>query len=119
MDAPTHAWHVRTGFPQVAYTSQARGFFGGKYGRGRGDPASLTVRLFYNEENLGRLERAEALAARRGWSANDVALAYLLSQPFPVFPIVGCRTVDQVRASTAAGSHTLDAAEIAFLEGRQ
>jgi aryl-alcohol dehydrogenase-like predicted oxidoreductase len=118
MDAPTHAWHSRTGFPQVAYTSQARGFFSGKYGRGRGDPASLAMRLFFNEVNLGRLERAQALASARGWSANGVALAYLLGQPFPVFPIVGCRTVEQVRSSTAAAALTLTPAEIAILEGR-
>lgn len=118
MDGPTHAWHARTGFPQVAYTSQARGFFAGKYGRDRGDRSSLTMRLFYNEENLGRLERAQALASARGWSANDVAVAYLLSQPFPVFPIVGCRTVEQVRSSVAAAELTLDPTEIAYLEGR-
>jgi aryl-alcohol dehydrogenase-like predicted oxidoreductase len=116
MDVPTHAWHERTGFPQVAYTSQARGFFSGKYGRHKGDRASLAMRLFYNEENLGRLERAQRLASLHGWSANDVALAYLLSQRFPVFPIVGCRTVDQVRTSTAAAELTLNPAEIAYLE---
>ena len=92
------------GCPLVAYTSQAQGFFGGKYGRGKGDPKATAMRLFYNEENLGRLERAQVLAARHGWSANDVALAYLLSQPFSVFPIVGCRTVEQVRASIAAAA---------------
>jgi aryl-alcohol dehydrogenase-like predicted oxidoreductase len=116
MDAPTIRWHAATGFPQIPYTSQARGFFGGKYGRHRGDPASLTARLFYNAENFDRLERAETLAAQRGWSANDVALAYLLSQPFPVFPIVGCRTVDQVRSSTAVASLALSPEELAFLE---
>ena len=117
MNAPTHAWHARTGLPVVAYTSQAQGFFGGKYGRGKGDPKSTAMRLFYNEENLGRLERAQAIAARHGWSANDVALAYLLSQPFSVFPITGCRTVEQVRASAAVSAFTLTPAEIAFLEG--
>ncbi len=117
MNPATHAWHARTGFPQVAYTSQAHGFFAGKYGRGRGDPASSAMQQFYNEENLGRLERAEALAARRGWRANDVALAYLLSQPFPVYPIVGCRTVAQLRASVAAADLAITPQEIAYLEG--
>ena len=117
MNAPTHAWHAWTGLPVVAYTSQAQGFFGGKYGRGKGDPNATAMRLFNNEENLGRLGAAQTLAAQRGWSANDVALAYLLSQPFSVFPIVGCRTVAQVRASTAAAALTLSPAEIAFLNG--
>ncbi len=117
MNDATHAWHARTGFPLVAYTSQAQGFFGGKYGRGKGDPKATAMRMFYNEANLGRLERAQVVAASHGWSANDVALAYLLSQPFAVFPIVGCRTVAQVRASTAASALTLTPDEIAFLEG--
>jgi tRNA uridine 5-carboxymethylaminomethyl modification enzyme len=53
-------------------------------------------------ENLARLERARVLAARHGRPANDIALAYLLSQPFPVYALVGCQTVEQVQASCAA-----------------
>jgi aryl-alcohol dehydrogenase-like predicted oxidoreductase len=118
MDAPTYAYHARTGLPVIPYSAQARGFFGGKYGPGRGDPNSPVVKNYYNAENFDRLARAQALAAQLGRSANEVALAYLLSQPFPVFPIVGPHSVEQLRASLAAADLTLTPDQVAYLEGR-
>jgi aryl-alcohol dehydrogenase-like predicted oxidoreductase len=120
MDAQAMTYHIRTGLPVVAYSSQAQGFFSGKYALRSGEqqkpPSETLARLYFSDENFGRLERVRALAARYGRSANEIALGYLLSQPFPVYPIVGCRTVEQVRASCAAWDVRLSAEEVAFLE---
>lgn len=118
MDAETLAFHRRTGFPVVAYSAQAAGFFAGKADRYRGPdaPQDSFSRKYATRENFGRLERARQLAARHGRTPNDIALAYLLSQPFPVYALVGCRTVAQVRSSCAAADLRLTPAEIAFLE---
>ena len=118
MDAPTLDYHRRTGFPVMAYSSQAAGFFAGKADRYRGPEAKDDgfAKRYVTAENFARLDRARDVAARHGRTANDVALAYLLSQPFPVYALTGCGNVDQVRTSCAAWNLRLSPAEVAFLE---
>lgn len=117
MDATTHAYHEQTGLPVLAYSSQATGFFSGKYRREQmaAPPASTAARLYFTPENFNRLDRATELARQHGITPNQVNLAWLLGQPFPVYPIVGCRTVEQVRDSCAAAHSPLSTAEIRFL----
>jgi aryl-alcohol dehydrogenase-like predicted oxidoreductase len=119
MDAATLAYHQCTGFPVMAYSSQAAGFFAGKADRYR-DQADAKVdgfaRTYVSAANFARLDRAREVAARHGRPANDVALAYLLSQPFPVYALAGCQTVAQVRSSCAASDLRLSSEEIAYLE---
>lgn len=118
MDAASLRFHQRTQLPVAAYSSQAHGFFSGKYRRedalGAPLPAGV-LRGYGTPANFDRLERAQALAARHGSTANAVALAWLLAQPFPVFPIVGPRTMAQLVDSCAATELTLAPAELAFL----
>jgi aryl-alcohol dehydrogenase-like predicted oxidoreductase len=121
IDGESLAYHQRTQLPVMAYSSQAQGFFTGKFDRYRNslvldsDPAS--ARLYAHADNFARLDRARLLAARLERTPNEVALAYLLRQPFPVYPIVGCRSVEQVHASCAAVSLSLTAEEMAYLGG--
>ncbi len=117
MDAATHAYHRQTGLPVLAYSSQATGFFSGKYRREQmaAPPASTAARLYFTRENFDRLDRATELAQQHGITPNQVNLAWLLGQPFPVYPIAGCRTVEQVRDSCAAADVTLTSDEIASL----
>jgi len=121
MDEGTLQEYIETQIPVVAFSSQAEGFFSGKYGRYLPLPdtpqAKRVASLYFCEENWDRLERAQALAAKYGRTANQIALAFLLSQPFPVYPIVGCRTVAQVLDSCAAADLALSAEEVAALAG--
>ena len=73
-------------------------------------------RTFFNDANFGRLDRVNEVAARLGWTPNQVALAYLRAQPFPVFPIIGPRTPEQLADSLAAGDLQLDASTATWLE---
>ena len=120
MDGPTLDLHRRTGLAALPYTSQALGFFGGKYGRGQDLPstpaAARVQRMFFNDANFARLDRVSETAARLGWTPTQVALAYLRAQPFPVFPIIGSRTLDQLHDSMAAGDLTLDAETARWLD---
>ena len=84
---------------------------------GTGGFGSDLPRAYYNEENFLRLERAQSLAERLGATANEVALAYLLGQPFPVIPIIGPRTTEQLLASLRASELQLSPAELAELDG--
>ncbi len=120
MDASTDALHRQTGLAAVPYTSQALGFFGGRYERGAPLPSSPAARnvqrMFFNETNFERLDRVRELAARLGWTPTQVGLAALCARPFPVFPIIGPRTLEQLQGSLSAGDLHLDADTALWLE---
>jgi len=94
-DARSHAWYERTGMPVFAWSSQASGFFAGIDGPD-------VARVYGSEGNFERLRRATELGARIGHRANEVALAWVLGQPFPTYAIIGPRTVDELLRSSAA-----------------
>ena len=57
--------------------------------------------------NVARRERARALARERGWTAAELALAYLFSQPFPVSAVVAASTGEKMPENVAAVSFRL------------
>lgn len=67
--------------------SQARGFFTGRFTRDNLENEDL-VRVFYNDENWERYDRAEKLAKEKQCSLIEVALAYVLNQSFPSGAII-------------------------------
>lgn len=121
MDRSGYAYHKESGLAAVAYSSQAKGFFSGKYAPDKTDEGEGrrqgVIRQYYNPANFARLEQARAIGDRLGCSANEVALAYLIHQPFPTFPIVGPRSLEQLRASCAGAEVSLTPADLAALEG--
>ena len=121
LDDEARRYHQQSGLFLAAYSSQAKGFFSGKYQR---DGPPLPTEggagvggAYCSETNFDRLERAQELSLRMGRSANEIALAYLFSQSFDVAAIVGSRTPDQVAASCGATDLTLSDKQISFLEG--
>lgn len=108
------AWYVRHQFPVLAWSSQAQGFFSGRY---TPDDRSNEekVRIWFSAENFTRLDRAKALGLQRGVSANTIALAYVLCQPFPTFAIIGPRSLDQLNASMDALEIQLTPNEVRWL----
>ena len=90
------AWHARTGLAVCAYSSTANGYFAtnGVKGGGGWDAAA----------SAQRLRRAKQLAAEMGVTPNQVALAWLLHQPFPVFPILGTGNAEHLADAMAARS---------------
>lgn len=119
MDDAMQEYHRANKIAAVPYSSQAMGFFGGKYDRHIEEPDSprgkSVVARYYNEANFRRLDVARSLAERHGCSANEIALAYLIHQLFPVYPIVGCRTEAQVEDSCRAAAVELSDEEFALL----
>ncbi|MEV6473132.1 aldo/keto reductase [Streptomyces sp. NPDC051657] len=71
---------------------------------------------WYSEANAARLRRTRVLAERTGISATGIALAWTLSQPFPVVALIGPRLPEEVRDSLAAAAHRLTDAERDWLE---
>jgi len=115
MDEEMHAFHRESGWAVIPYTSQARGFFtklanGGVENLGDGERKS-----YLNEVNLARLARVQTIAAAHNVTVAQVVLAYLICQPVPTIPVVGCRTVAQLVESMGASEITLSAEEVAYL----
>lgn len=109
------AWHRTHGVPLAAYSPQAQGFFARDW-----DAADDAMRRRYAAylapANLARWRRVAGLARQRGIGGNRLALAWLLAQPQPVWPVVGSRSVAQVEDSMLAARVALTAAEAEFLD---
>ncbi len=100
-DAASRAWFTRMQTPLVPWSSQARGFFTDRAARTKRDNPEL-VRCWYSEENFRCKDRAEQLARQLGVHPINVALAYVLCQPFPTFPIIGPKQISETRSSLTA-----------------
>jgi len=102
----------------LAYAAMAKGFFT-KLAPG-GDHSSLPEKLhryFFNDTNLRRAEAVWRIAARRGVAPSQIVLAWLLNQPFSVFPIVSFSSLRQLEEAMASVPIILDQQELTELEG--
>jgi 1-deoxyxylulose-5-phosphate synthase len=108
------AWHERTQLPLLSWSSQAGGFFTGRYTPDNGD--SEMRRVYYSDANWERYRRAESLAKKKSVATNDIALAYVLSQPFPVCALIGPNTVEELHSSALALRITLTPDENKWLD---
>jgi aryl-alcohol dehydrogenase-like predicted oxidoreductase len=120
MDEETLRWHRATRFPQIAYSSQANGFFATPLPT-PGVPLTPKQQAlsgsYFSEENVLRYGRAQQLGERLGRTAHEVALAYVWSQSFPSIAIMGSSTRTQLEASLRATDLRLSTEDVAFLEG--
>jgi len=120
-------WHEETGIPLIPWSSQARGFFTGRYTPQMRDDFALTaseldsftskmLKVYGTDENFERLARAKELGERkRRYTAVEVALAWLLHKPFPIVPIVGVHNREELASCVKALALTLTEAEIRWL----
>jgi aryl-alcohol dehydrogenase-like predicted oxidoreductase len=88
-------YHQRTGLPVLAWSPLGQGYFATP-------PAPGSQRVYGCPRNAERRRRAEELAQERQLSVAQIALAYLLNQPFAVYPVVAASTVDKMRSNLAA-----------------
>jgi aryl-alcohol dehydrogenase-like predicted oxidoreductase len=84
--------------PLLPWSSQARGFFTDRAGPDKTSDKEL-VRCWYSEDNFLRRDRAVELAEKMGVQPIAIALAYVLNQPFPTFPLIGPRQLSETRTS--------------------
>ena len=106
-DAASRAWHARTGMPLLAWSAQAGGYFAGSDG--------ASARVYDNEGNRERRARAGQLGDRIGATANAVALAWVLAQPFPTIAVIGPHSVEHLRSSLQALEVELSAEQARWL----
>jgi aryl-alcohol dehydrogenase-like predicted oxidoreductase len=119
-DLPTRHWYEQHNLALFAWSSQASGFFTGRFKPGDEATADReVVRTWFNQANFRRLERAKEMAARKGVTATQIALAYVLSQPLNIFALIGPRTIEEMRSSLMALDVTLTPAELLYLNLEQ
>jgi aryl-alcohol dehydrogenase-like predicted oxidoreductase len=87
-DQETFDWYRQTQLPVLAWSSQARGFFSGRFSPGQG-PDQDVLRVYDTPDNWRRLERTQQLARRLGCTHTQIALAWVLQQPFPTYALIG------------------------------
>jgi 1-deoxyxylulose-5-phosphate synthase len=109
------AWHAAAQLPLFSWSSQAGGFLSGRFTRENPSNADL-VRVYYSDENFERLRRATELGERKGVGPITIALAYVLSQPFPTVALVGSANVAELNESLQALQIELTPNELAYLD---
>lgn len=108
-------WFRETGTVLFAWSSQARGYF--HPGREPGHISDEEIaRCWDSEDNRERRRRALALAGEKRVSSLNIALAYVLSQPFAVFPLFGPRTIEETRTAVPGAQISLTPREVSWLD---
>jgi len=116
LDAAAYRFHLKTGLAVIPFTSQARGFFSKlAFPRAR-QPAKLREDDYFVPANIATAKVVWRIAAERGVKPSAIVLAYLWSRPFPVVPIIGCRTFAQLQECVDAVPVRLTVAELQALE---
>ena len=112
-------WYAREQMALMPWSSLSSGFLSGRIaGQGRAAPRDATVvRLFGSGANFARLERARSLAAERGLSVPQIALAFLLAHGLNLFPVVGPKRADHFCENVAALDVQLTPEEVGWLDG--
>jgi aryl-alcohol dehydrogenase-like predicted oxidoreductase len=109
----------------VAYSPLGRGFLTGRFRSeadfGEGDFRNFDPR--FKDENLDRnqaiLERVEELAARKGITPGQLALAWVMHQGDDVVPIPGTKRRERLEENAGAAEVELTSDELAALDELQ
>jgi aryl-alcohol dehydrogenase-like predicted oxidoreductase len=102
MDDAMYAYHKETGLTALPFTSQAQGYFSKMAAVGSQGMSPKLLAQYDNPTTQRRFEAAQDIASRTGYSLSQIALAYLMQQPFTTIPIVGCKNRAQLEDSLSA-----------------
>lgn len=110
-------WYESSGMTITPYSSLGRGLFSGRIDRENYAAVADEVcrGAYCHEENFKRLDRARELAARKGAEVSQIALAYLLSVPLRVCPLVNMNSAEEIDLNVAALSIRLTTGELRWL----
>jgi len=119
--ATARDWYRQQWMPLFTWSSLAGGFFSGRFSRDNLDTFNnyfdqVCIHAYCYEDNFRRLDRAKTLAADKGLTLPQIALAYVMSQDLNIFAIVGCHSGSEFADNTAASEIQLTVEEMAWLE---
>lgn len=108
-------WFQENDAALLSWSSQARGYFAP--GRVAGSVSDNEIaRCWDSDANGERRRRAAELAKEKGVTPLNIALAFVLSQPFASFALVGPRTVQETRTTLSGAKLQLSPGEMAWLD---
>jgi aryl-alcohol dehydrogenase-like predicted oxidoreductase len=102
----------------VPYSPLAGGFLTGKYRRNL-VPISARAggaKRYFNERNWVLLDQMESMAKEKQVSISQIALAWLMANPFVTSPILGANSVEQLEDNLGAMDIQLTPSEINVLD---
>jgi aryl-alcohol dehydrogenase-like predicted oxidoreductase len=117
-------WYTETQLPLFAYSPLATGFFSGRFRRDNLDAFGdrewdrVCIRSYATEENFQRYDRAAILAAEKGLTTAQIALAYVTNHPMNIFAVVGPSSGKNFRLNVEAAEVQLTKQEMAWLDLR-
>jgi aryl-alcohol dehydrogenase-like predicted oxidoreductase len=109
---------IDEGIAVIPWSPLARGFIAGNRSRAteRAKTDDIAQGFYIAESDNTIADRVAELAKRRGVSAAQIALAWILHKPGVTAPIVGASKLPQLDESIAALEIKLDESEMKFLE---
>ena len=117
-EAEARAFYQKEDIPVFAYSSLGRGMLSGRVNRDNYkdllDGAAL--KAYAHEVNFKKLDRAHVLAEKKGVKVPQIAIAYLLNQPFRVFPLVGAASKQELIEASETMDIVLTPQEREWLE---
>lgn len=103
-------WLRERGMPNLAWSAQSSGFFAGLR------PDGFLAHAWFFDDNLERRHRTTSLASELGTSPTTLALAWVLRCGYPIVPIVGPRSVEELRTSMSALEVELTDEQVRWLD---
>lgn len=121
--AADRAWCKEQGITVIAYASLAHGFLAGKILSSESARLEASLdeggrRGYFYPENLERLRRAEHMAAQKGCTVAQIALAYVLTDELGILPAVSATKRHHLEGNIAALDIALTDEERAWLDLR-
>lgn len=115
------AWYAKNQMPVIAYSSLGRGFFSGKLrSTDERHPEKVldafAVKGYVSPENFARLSRCETLAAEKGASVPQIAMAWIYAQAVNTFAVVSSSKAARMQQNADALSIHLTKEEAAYLD---
>lgn len=107
-------WHKGKDIALFSWAAQAHGFFADIYPRDGSAPKDIQE-AFFSDGNFERLRRAQELGAKKNVDAINIALAYVLCQPFDVAAIVGSRSRKEFESCLRTLELKLSPEELSYL----
>ncbi len=111
------------GLALLPWSPLASGFLSGKYRRGARSPEGSRLSLknestarFFTESTFAVVDVLTELAASKGCTPGQVALAWCMRQPGITSPIIGSKTMEQLEDNLGAAQVTITAEDRAALD---
>ena len=102
----------------IPYSPLAGGFLTGKYRRNLlpNSKRASGAKRYFNERNWTLLDQMDTLAKSKGASVSQVALAWLLTNPIIISPIIGANSPEQLKDNLGALNVSLTTEEKSALD---